>query len=175
MAAFDFGNKFDPQLFEQKLNASVTVNAQDYVRQGWEMFKDHIGEFVGFTLIIFVGSALSSSLHAPGSLIFSAIAASFYAGYSIIAFMLLTGQPFQFGDFFRGFNYFLPLFLSTLAGGILVSIGLVFLIVPGIYLAVGYICLPLFLLLITGWIFGLLWRSAARSSPGIGSHFLVLH
>ena len=138
MAAFDFGDKFDPQLFIQQLNASVTVNTQDYVRLGWEMFKEHIGEFVGFTLIIFVGSALSSSLHAPGSLIFSAIAASFYAGYSIVAFMLLRGKPFQFGDFFRGFNYFLPLFLASLAGGLLVSIGLVLLIFPGIYLAVGY-------------------------------------
>ncbi len=138
MAAFDFGLKVDPQLFDQQFNAPVSVNSQDYIRQGWEMFKEHIGEFVGFTLIVFVASALSSSLHAPGSFIFSAIAASFYAGYSIVAFMTVKGKPFQFGDFFRGFNYFLPLFLSSLAGGLLVSIGFVLLIVPGVYLAVGY-------------------------------------
>ena len=52
--------------------------------------------------------------------------------------MLLSGQPIQFNDFFKGFNYFLPLFLASLAGGMLVGIGLVLLLVPGIYLAVGY-------------------------------------
>ena len=70
MAAFDFGNKVDPQLFNQQLNASVTLHVQDYIKQGWEMFKEHIGEFVGFTLLIFVISAVSSKFAFFGSFIF---------------------------------------------------------------------------------------------------------
>jgi uncharacterized membrane protein len=139
MAAFDFGSKVDPQLFDKQLNTPCTVNVQDYIKKGWEMFKEHIGEFVGFTLLVFAISAVSSKFAFAGSFIFSAVAAPLYAGYSIVAFRLLSGKPLQFGDFFNGFNYFLPLFLASLAGGLLVSIGFVLLIIPGIYLAVAYL------------------------------------
>lgn len=139
MASFDFGVKVDPQVFEQQINTSVTVNLQDYIKQGWEMFKEHVGEFLGFTLIIFVAYAVSSKLAFAGSLIISAVVASLSAGYSIAAFKLMSGQQFEFADFFKGFNYFLPLFLASLAGGFLVGIGLALLIIPGIYLAVSYL------------------------------------
>ncbi|TLU88429.1 MAG: hypothetical protein FDX30_02575 [Chlorobium sp.] len=106
--------------------------------QAWNMFKEHVGEFVGFTLIIFVASALSSRMNFAGSIVISAAASSFYAGYAIAAFRILTGQPFEFADFFKGFNYFLPLFLAGLAMGFLVLTGLALLVIPGIYLAVCY-------------------------------------
>ena len=138
MAAFDFGVKVDPQLFDHQLNASRTLNVQEYIRQGWEMFKEHVGEFVGFTLILFVASVVSSKSSFAGSLVFSAIVASLSAGYGIAAFRLLSGQQFEFADFFKGFNYFLPLFLASLAGSFLVCIGFVLLIIPGIYLVVAY-------------------------------------
>ncbi len=32
MAAFDFGLKVDPQLFDQQFNAPVSVNSQDFKR-----------------------------------------------------------------------------------------------------------------------------------------------
>ncbi len=137
MAAFDFGTKVDPQLFEKHLGSPVTINVQEYIGQAWNMFKEHVGEFVGFTLIIFVASALSSRIFA-GSIVISAAASSFYAGYAIAAFRILTGQPFEFADFFKGFNYFLPLFLAGLAMGFLVLTGLALLVIPGIYLAVCY-------------------------------------
>ncbi len=138
MAAFDFGVKVDPVLFERLINERYQLNVSSYLHQAWELFKEHIGEFVGFTLITFAISSLTAMFHSVGSLLFSAIMASLYAGYGIVTFMLLSGQPIQFNDFFKGFNYFLPLFLASLAGGMLVGIGLVLLLVPGIYLAVGY-------------------------------------
>lgn len=138
MASFDFGQKVDPALFEPLIEQGYQVNASGYVQKGWEMFKEHIGEFVGFTLIVFAISLASAKLEAFGSLVFSALAAPLYAGYSIVAFRILTGQPVQFSDFFRGFGYFLPLFLAGLASGLIVSVGFMLLIIPGIYLAVGY-------------------------------------
>jgi len=138
MAAFDFGQKVDPAHFENLIENGYQVNASDYVQKGWEMFKGHVGEFVGFTLLVFAISLASIKLETFGSLIFSALAAPLYAGYSIAAFRILTGKSLQFSDFFRGFNYFLPLFLAGLASGIIVSIGFMLLIIPGIYLAIGY-------------------------------------
>jgi len=138
MAAFDFGQKVDPALFGQLIENGYEVNTSDYVQKGWEMFKEHVGEFVGFTLLVFAISLASAKLEALGSLLFSALAAPLYAGYSIAAFRLINGQSLQFSDFFRGFNYFLPLFLAGLASGIIVSVGFMLLIIPGIYLAIGY-------------------------------------
>jgi len=143
MAAFDYGQKADPALFAKLISEGYQVNVQDSIKQGWEMFKLHIGEFVGYTLIIFVLSALCSKMGAFGSIVFSAVAAPFYAGYAIVAFNLLSGKPLQFGDFFKGLNYFLPLFLAGLASGVLVSLGFALLILPGIYLAVCYMFVTL--------------------------------
>ena len=137
MAAFDFGVKVDPEQFYRQLNAPCTLHVQAYISQGWQMFRENIGEFTGFSLIIFAVSLVTSFSQAGGSLLFSSIAAVLYVGYGIVAFRLLSGQAFEFGDFFRGFNYFLPLFLAALASTLLVGIGLL-LILPGIYLAVGY-------------------------------------
>ena len=146
MAAFDFGEKVDPTLFERQLNAFYTIDSQRYIRQGWEMFKENIGEFLGFTLIILAVWIASSLFDGGSSLLFSAIAAALHAGYGIVAFRLASGQRFQFNDFFRGFNYFLPLFLASLASSIVVCIGFVLLLVPGIYLAIGYMFTTFFVI-----------------------------
>jgi uncharacterized membrane protein len=138
MAAFDFGTKVDPALFDKYSQTPLTLNVREYVEQAWNIFRQHVGEFIGFTLVIFVASALSSRMNFAGSFIISAVTTSFYAGYSIAAFRILSGQPFQFNDFFRGFNYFLPLFLAGLAGGFIVCIGFILFLLPGIYLAVCY-------------------------------------
>jgi uncharacterized membrane protein len=135
MAAFDFGVKVDPQVFDKQLNTAFTVDIEGYIRQGWKMFKEHVGEFVGFTLLIFVAYVVSSKLAFAG---ISAVFTSLSAGYSIAAFKLMSRQQLDFADFFKGFNYFLPLFLAALVGDILVGIALVLLIIPGIYLAVSY-------------------------------------
>ncbi len=138
MAAFDFGVKVDPQVFDRQFNASYSLNVQECIKRGFEMFKEHVGEFIGFTLIIFVASAASSKLAFAGSFLFSAVLASLSAGYGIATFRLLSAQTLEFADFFKGFNYFLPLFLASLAGGFLVGIGFLLLIIPAIYLAVSY-------------------------------------
>jgi hypothetical protein len=135
MAAFDFGVKVDPRLFDRECS---TINIQNYLRQGWEMFRENVGEFIGFTLVIFAVWLLTAMFDAGSSLLFSSVAAPLYAGYSVVAFKLASGQQFQFSDFFKGFNYFLPLFLASLASTLLVSIGFVLLLLPGIYLAIGY-------------------------------------
>jgi len=138
MAAFDFGVKVDPHLFERSLDATIPMNIQQYLKQAWQMFRENIGAFLGFTLTLFAVWLATSMVDAGSSLLFSSVAAPFYAGYSIVAFRLMLRQPFQFSDFFRGFNYFLPLFLASLASTLLVSIGLVLLLIPGIYLAICY-------------------------------------
>lgn len=138
MAPFDFGEKVDPHQFDALIEGGYEFDMMAAVRRGWEMFRGHVGEFVGFTLIVFVVSMIGSWARGAGSLVVSAVAAPLYAGYMIAAFRILSGREITFSDFFRGFNYFLPLFLAGLASGVMVMAGFVLLIIPGIYLAVGY-------------------------------------
>ena len=150
MASFDFGVKVDPQVFDRQINDGYQVKVTDYIRQGWKMYKEHIGGFVGFSLIVcfvyisnyFLSTFLSIRFGPIVSLLYSVVITGLFAalsaGYGIVVFRLLSGQQFEFADFFKGFNYFLPLFLAGLAAGFLVFIGSVLLIIPGIYLAVSY-------------------------------------
>ena len=52
---------------------------------------------------------------------------------------MLQGHSPQFGDFFLGFWFFFPLLLTALVGGLLTGGGWLFLIIPGVYLMVGYL------------------------------------
>ena len=90
MAAFDFGEKVDPELFAKQLHSTCSVNVQSYVLQGWEMFKENIGEFTGFTLIIFAVSAVCSVFYSVSPLVFSAI------GDANALRVLRRGRPLQY-------------------------------------------------------------------------------
>ncbi|GGF42010.1 hypothetical protein [Echinicola rosea] len=51
---------------------------------------------------------------------------------------LKANEAIAYTDFFQGFSYYIPIILIWLIGQILVSVGLILLIVPGVYLMVGY-------------------------------------
>jgi len=146
MGAFDFGEQVDPRLFERYGEMPGSINVQRCVRLGWQMFREHTAEFTGFTLVLFVVWLLSAGFDGGSSLLFSAVAASFHAGYAIAAFRLSSGQRLQFSDFFRGFNYFLPLFLASMASSLIVGLGLILLLLPGLYLAVCYLFTTFFII-----------------------------
>jgi hypothetical protein len=135
-------------------NRDYEVKIGDYFSRGWEIFKSKALLFILFTLLLFVIQVVISILpfplgaggggeDSPGggilSFIYSIIAPVLAAGYYFVAFQVARGRSAEFNDFFQGFNRFLPIFLTALVSTILTAIGLVFLILPGIYLAVAYL------------------------------------
>lgn len=135
---FDFGRKVDPKTFEKLINEGYEVEPSKYLKEGWELFKSRPGEFIVFTIILAVVTAVLSKLDFIGTLASTAVTPVLYAGFIIVVFMLLRGQEVQFGDFFKGYNYFLPLFLASIVMSLLVTIGTFLLVLPGIYLIVSY-------------------------------------
>jgi uncharacterized membrane protein len=107
-----------------------------------ETFKKNPGGFVGFTLVVFLINIaiakINQSASPVGTLISLLISGPLNAGFLIVAFKLLRNRATTFGDFFRGFNNFLPLFLVSLVSSVMIGIGFVLLLIPGIYLAVAY-------------------------------------
>ncbi len=114
----------------------------DSISEGFDLFKLKMGEFVGFTVLYIVVLSIASFIPF-GSLLVSAPLA---AGFFMMAHHLKTRQDTDFAVFFKGFDKFGPLILLSLVSNVLIVIGTILLIIPGIYLAVAYtIAIPLVL------------------------------
>jgi len=115
------------------------VNSMDYLKTGWETFKKNAGPFVGFTALFIVINMVIGAIPIIGNLISMGINGPLMAGFYLVAFKIFKNKQTVFGDFFKGFDFFLPLFLAGLVGGLLAGVGILLLILPGIYLAIGYV------------------------------------
>lgn len=139
MAAFDFGRKLDQESLDALLARESHLDMKASITEGWQLFSDHRGEFIGFAIILFLVYSLSSLFSNVAAMIVSSIFAPLSAGFLIATFRIRSGREFRFNDLFTGFNHFLPLFLAGLATGGIVAAGFVLLIVPGIYFMVSYL------------------------------------
>lgn len=140
------------------LNRDYEVRIGEYFGRGWAIFKEFAWGYILFTLVIGIISGLLSQLPSPlgmraaegelggGNLIFSIISPALGAGFYFVSFQIARSRPKNFSDFFNGFKKFLPLFLTSLVSGIFIFLGLIALIIPGIYLAVAYMFAQLFVI-----------------------------
>lgn len=89
-------------------NVEFTVGnfrATECFREGWEMIKPHYWMMFAITL---VGMLLA------GMIPFGIGLGAMYCGIYYVLFRLAAGNKPDFGDLFKGFNYFLPAFIATL-------------------------------------------------------------
>lgn len=120
----------------------------EYLKAGWELFKRYPGGFIGFTLLYFLIGAVLHAVPGVGQVAFILAHTPLSAGYFVVHGRLLTGQEVEFRHFFAGFESrrLLPLVLLGVVSQVLITIGLVLLIAPGIYLTVSYMFASLILL-----------------------------
>lgn len=147
MSAFDVGDR------------SYDFKLGQYLGRGWEIFKANALPFIGFTFLVglilgvlsFIlpfplGSGNPEEGQAAGNLIPNILSMLLFPGFYLVAFQIARNRPTAFGDFFKGFNRALPVLLLGIVSGLLTFIGLILLVLPGIYLAVSYmLSLPLLL------------------------------
>jgi len=101
----------------------VQVSAGHWIGAGWDLVKADMGAYVLATLIFFL---LSGVPLIQGALI---------AGFHIYTIKKMTGRRADFGDLFKGFNYFIPTLVAMLLIGVFTMIGTVFCIIPGLVVA----------------------------------------
>lgn len=139
-------------------NRDYDFKMSQYFSRGLDIFKANALPFVGFTILVGVILAiLSFILPAPlggntaeryqiGGLVPNLLGALLVPGFYIVAFQIARNRPTAFGDFFRGFNRALPILLLSIVSTVLIIAGLVFFLIPGIYLSIAYmLSLPLLL------------------------------
>ena len=101
-----------PQV-QDPLTEAFEVRTSDYLRLGWELFKQFPGGFIGFAAILGVVAALERIPYL-GVILLLVLGAPLGVGPLIVAAKLVQRQPVQFGDFFSGYHFFGQLVLRDL-------------------------------------------------------------
>ncbi len=104
------------------------TNSVEYIKKGFELFKQNIGPFIGFIIVVGIAEGIIGSIPFIKGLS-SALVAPIVAGGFLVAKMIDKNEQHAFSNFFDGIQNYVPLFLVTLLPTLL--IGAIFLIVGG--------------------------------------------
>jgi hypothetical protein len=119
---------------EDLIAQGYNTDAGKYISKGFGIFERDMGKFIGYTALYFLITTAASFV--PFGPIF--LTGPMTAGFFIVARKIYKNEPYDFGAFWKGFDFFVPLMLYTLISTILGTLALIALIIPGIYLFVGW-------------------------------------
>ncbi len=121
------------------LARGYTVKTVEYLRQGWDAFANNPVGFLGFTLALtFASQAVPLLAPVVGQVLSIVLQVVMFAGLAIATWKHPGGGNAAFGDFFPDWTTTVQLVWCTIIGLLLIVIGFAFLVLPGIYLLVGY-------------------------------------
>lgn len=134
-------------IFQKLVNDGYEFNTNRYIKEGFELFKKNACGFIGFfTMVFAVYFSFTYLVGNYGSILTNLLQPAINAGALLVANEIFKGNVPAFAKFFDGFRFYLVLLLLSIVSGILIVIGLIFLIVPGIYLGVSYSFAHLFVI-----------------------------
>lgn len=110
---------------------------------GWKKLQENIGPLVTAALAILAVNVIfwllgRGALAGLMSLIGWFVSVLISLGLIRIALKIVDGEPVETADLFSRVDLALPYILASVIVGVMVAIGFVFLIVPGIYLAITF-------------------------------------
>ena len=122
----------------------AAVDVGSCITRGWALVRDNPGLTIGSTLLVMLVSFGLSLLPVVGLVAFF-INPVLFGGLAYTFARRIRGEQPSVGDAFCGFSLaFLHLGLAGLVSALLICVGLLLCVLPGIYLAVGYtFALPL--------------------------------
>jgi len=114
--------------------AVVQVRTGYWISAGWNIVKSDIGTFMLMSLIYLVfASCVPMILQGP-----------LIAGLHIACIRKLTQGRCEVGDMFKGFNLFVPAMITGILTAVLVGVGALFCIIPGLVVAAMFMFSILF-------------------------------
>ena len=125
---------------DRLLTVPVQVDIKSSFARAWELYKTHPFFFSLFMLLIVSIQGMVVIYVQDYMIVYSALLAPpLYAGFYLVANKISRGEEVIYPDFFGGFRFWIPTAVISLLTQVLIAIGLIALIIPGIYLAVGYL------------------------------------
>ncbi|MDF9829678.1 hypothetical protein [Parabacteroides sp. PF5-6] len=121
-----------------------TFTISEVVKTSWSYLKQQIwvlvGLLIGFTILSFLLSSMISptsiTMTIVGTVVSALISCIFYLGYYKNMFQTLDDLEPQFSAYGQQASKFLTYFIANIILGVSVTIGIMLLIVPGIYLMI---------------------------------------
>lgn len=112
------------------------VRIGPWISRGWEIYKANFGVILGSYLVTIL-LVMAGGMVPMGSYV---VGGPLFGGLILMVFGVMRGRPAEFNQLFDRFKFqFLPLFLVYLVKSLLVGIGLLLCLIPGIYLGVSYL------------------------------------
>jgi predicted Ser/Thr protein kinase len=146
-------------LAEQILAQDYELNIGSCLRRGWKLFRSNFWPFVGITALLIALMGFASSVggismrHGPaggdsfeiGSWLAALVWGPLAGGMYLYLLKKIRGEKTTIETVFSGFSHrFLHLFLGGFVAHLLIWLGILCLVLPGIYLAVAWMfTLPL--------------------------------
>ena len=123
------------------LQRHASIDISSALSRGWALVRDHMPVLVGATALGWLVTVGLAFVPVLGWIVGFVL----LGGLDYMSIRRIRGEDVQIGDVFSGFNLaFLDLTMAGLVKWLLTSLGLILCILPGIYLAVGYVfALPL--------------------------------
>lgn len=132
------------QLAAEILARDYRLDIGSCLGRGWNLVMANFWPAVGITTLGYL------LLFAAGSVPFATLFLAYIlmGGVDWYFLKLIRGQRAEIGDLFSGFNLaFVPLMLFSIVGQLLVGVGLVLCLLPGIYLIVAWLFFTALLIL----------------------------
>jgi len=104
----------------------VQASGGRWIGEGWALVKADLGNYVLISLVFVL---LSGVPLIQGPLI---------AGFHVYTMKKLMGRNPEFGDLFKGFNFFVPTLVASLLIGLFTFAGTLLCIIPGLVVAAMY-------------------------------------
>ena len=122
------------------LTVPVAINIRSAFVKAWGLYRMHPFFFSMYMLLILSIQGMVVIYLQEYMIVYSTLLAPpLYAGFYLVANKLSRGEVVIYPDFFGGFRFWIPSVIISLLSQVLITLGLVALILPGIYLGVGYL------------------------------------
>ena len=125
---------------DRLLTVPVQVDIKASFARAWELYKAQPFFFSLFMLLIVSIQGMVVIYVQAYMIVYSALLAPpLYAGFYLVANKISRGETVIYPDFFAGFRFWIPAAVISLLTQTLLALGLIALVIPGVYLAVSYL------------------------------------
>jgi uncharacterized membrane protein len=122
---------YDLQHKVNDVSSGFNISIENILQVGFNHFRKAPGVFIIYSFV----AAIAISNPVSGILLGGPV----LTGYYIVVHMFRKGNQPGLTDFFRSFDKFIPLLILNLLMSLVIFLGILLLIIPGIYFAVSYL------------------------------------